>query len=697
MPLCRTSLSATGLALLSLLVSCTKQPSAAPLPVVLTLPTMPRSTVAQCQQACAVGEYCLAGSCRIEPVAAIAAGALHVCTVRAGEVYCWGDNRAGQAGTSGADGLQRSPQRIAGVNDALDIAADDFTSCALHRTGKVSCWGEPLGPQAIEMPHFENAVRLAVGNGTLCTAQASGQVQCSARIGRAEQQSAPRLVAGINNAIDVAVGYGFACALESGGLVDCWSNYVSNRRGEELPEHPKKHALRVSGVSDVIALRANSGRACAIERGGRVLCWAPDPQAFWSVDEPLTFEAHDFLVASNARAFSFAGETMCFVRADGTFACSNSGATPEADVGVQDAIAVAAGGHLACFVHASGKISCEGSNEFAELGNGDASFFGEPVEAEGVADVVEVAVFGHSTCVRLKSGQVACFGMVDRHGLTLSLMKQGNVPVLVPGLSDATGLAAVQNTGFCASRANGDDVCWSPDGPPQPVAVRTRGSGIRRLPKVQQLPDAVSLAGELYLAADYQEKWHACAVRKSGAAACFSGALEARPTARGAAARWLEVPNLKHAVQIVNANERGMLAGGQFYARTADGKVFSWTFAQPTAVAWPYASDVVAMAGSKSGVCVVERDGSVACEAQLRPHSEVINFNGGRSNNVYRGRVAGIADAIAVAVGEEHVCAVTRSGKLWCWGSNLSGSLARHEVAFSEGPLDVIGLPPLRK
>src|SRR5690606_12776778 len=41
-------------------------------------------------------------------------------------------------------------------------------------------------------------------------------------------------------------------------------------------------------------------------------------------------------------------------------------------------------------------------------------------------------------------------------------------------------------------------------------------------------------------------------------------------------------------------------------------------------------------------------------------------------------------------------CAVFSDGKVWCWGSNRQGQLARPSGAFSPQPLAVPGLPAMR-
>jgi serine/threonine-protein kinase len=51
-----------------------------------------------------------------------------------GHVLCWGDDRFGQLGRTGPDGVE-------GVYGAVDVAVGEWHTCALEKGGKVLCWG----------------------------------------------------------------------------------------------------------------------------------------------------------------------------------------------------------------------------------------------------------------------------------------------------------------------------------------------------------------------------------------------------------------------------------------------------------------------------------------------------------------------------------------------------------------------------
>jgi len=70
----------------------------------------------------------------------IAAGYLHTCALREGEVLCWGANDRSQLGhmPGEQDGL---PTLVAGLSEVIAIDTGLTFSCALDEQGLVSCWG----------------------------------------------------------------------------------------------------------------------------------------------------------------------------------------------------------------------------------------------------------------------------------------------------------------------------------------------------------------------------------------------------------------------------------------------------------------------------------------------------------------------------------------------------------------------------
>jgi alpha-tubulin suppressor-like RCC1 family protein len=89
----------------------------------------------------------------------VAVGWSHVCALRKnGRVACWGDDTHGELG----DGVhanmpnsdetlaytRRPPRDVKGLEDVVQLEAGVHATCARLTTGRVVCWGEPLGKTA---------------------------------------------------------------------------------------------------------------------------------------------------------------------------------------------------------------------------------------------------------------------------------------------------------------------------------------------------------------------------------------------------------------------------------------------------------------------------------------------------------------------------------------------------------------------
>jgi alpha-tubulin suppressor-like RCC1 family protein len=73
----------------------------------------------------------------------IAAGISHACAlVSSGKIACWGRNNYGQLG-DGTEGTTRTePVFALGVSDAVDVSTSGGHTCAVLKSGRVTCWGE---------------------------------------------------------------------------------------------------------------------------------------------------------------------------------------------------------------------------------------------------------------------------------------------------------------------------------------------------------------------------------------------------------------------------------------------------------------------------------------------------------------------------------------------------------------------------
>ena len=104
---------------------------------------------------------------------AIASNLRHSCALReGGTISCWGNNGSGQLGNrqsrdDGADSHSSVPVEVAGITDATAIAAGQDHSCAVHRSGTASCWGNNYSGQLGNSSRYPRIRTVSIGDASV--------------------------------------------------------------------------------------------------------------------------------------------------------------------------------------------------------------------------------------------------------------------------------------------------------------------------------------------------------------------------------------------------------------------------------------------------------------------------------------------------------------------------------------------------
>jgi len=338
---------------------------------------------------------------------ALAVGHHHACAVLAdGGVVCWGDGVFQQAGQVGARpvGVGDGVVRVAGVDDAVGVAAGLTTTCLVRRDHEVVCMGAGLnllegGPSWPSYPvpvgvypASRWARSLAVGGVRLAIVSAAGEVDMITA-----PAGVPVPAPGFVGAVEVAVGWENVCARDAAGGVRCLGpNYGgengSGGDGEDreavavlAPREPTPAVLATSyetcrdgcdGVlTGAVDLDMHGGLACAALASGRLACWGGGDEA------PLGLGSLGF-----TRAPLYVG-------------------------GVRDAAAVAVGRDFICTRSRAGGVACFGSNEAGQLGApGPGRAEARPVPS--VRGVVALDAGDRFACALDGRGAVRCWGRI---------------------------------------------------------------------------------------------------------------------------------------------------------------------------------------------------------------------------------------------------------------------------------------------
>jgi alpha-tubulin suppressor-like RCC1 family protein len=522
---------------------------------------------------------------------------------------------------------------VAEAGSARQIAAGVDHSCALTTTGAVMCWGENGYGQ--------------LGDGTTT------------------DRATPVTVTGLSGGVAaVGAGRNFSCALTVDGGVKCWGDSSYGQLGNGTTTESLT-PVDVTGLTiGVAALSVGRNFACALTTVGGVKCWGQD---------------------SNGQL------------GDGGSADQS---TPVAVSGLSTGVeSVAAAGHHTCAVTIAGAAMCWGYNEFGQLGDGTVDTPRRtPAAVTGLTSGV-IAVTGgtNSTCALTTAGGVKCWGqnVYGQIGDGASVLRM--TPTAVTGLTSGVVAIKAGFTHACAVLGSGALWCWGENADGQ------IGDGTSITPR--RTPTAVTgLGGDVATAA--LGEGHTCALAAGGGVTCWgrnaSGQLgDSSTTGRLTP---VGVAGLTGGGSVAAPGARQVAPGGFFAcALTNAGGVECWgdnssgqlghgttTERHSPVPVHGLSGGVVAVTAGSTHACALTGSGGVKCWGD-NTYGQL--GNGTTTDSLTPVDVSGLTSGVAaVESGRAHVCAVTTSGALKCWGYNGDGQIGDNSTANRSLPTDVTGL-----
>lgn len=229
---------------------------------------------------------------------ALAAGSQHSLALTAdGTVWAWGRNAHGALG-DGTQTDRATPQRVAGLDRVVDIAAAGARSFAVRADGTVWAWGEnstgalgigtltdALEPTQVGVgaPGFGAIVRVAAGARNTLALRIDGRVfEFGAVIPTSPAttgpQTRPAIVNGVENVATIAAGDRLSLALDVNGVLWSWG---LNTRGQlglgntSTRAVPTRIERRTDGapMPPVVRIAAGAQSAIALVVDGSLLTW----------------------------------------------------------------------------------------------------------------------------------------------------------------------------------------------------------------------------------------------------------------------------------------------------------------------------------------------------------------------------------------------------------------------------------------
>lgn len=317
-----------------------------------------------------------------------------------------------------------------------------------------------------------------------------------------------------------------------------------------------------------------------------------------------------------------------------------------------------------CVVRNDGAVACWGAGIIDALPKGLKGLTAplRPVTIAGISDAVEVATLTHAACALRKSGAVACWG---------SGTLPGGTPLERTKAAPVAGLTATRIAlfGGAVCGVAGDELACFGFG----------GSAIDK----KKLPvpgvDVVDLEGN---------DGHGCLVTKDGAVYCQgSNSLGA---VGGAGEGFVRVPKVDDAIDVAAAENFTCVAHASGYRSCwGNGHDLPGGYGDGK---YPVVTDKSRndwlRAGADRYSCWIFRSHEVHCDGR----GEHGQLGTGHPSYYSRGNVKGLVDAIDVAVGFEHACALRSNGDVVCWGANDYAQVGDGTLTDRASPTGVLGL-----
>jgi alpha-tubulin suppressor-like RCC1 family protein len=293
-------------------------------------------------------------------VTLLGVGANHACALNAGEIFCWGQNDAGQVGLAASAGVA-TPTRVAGISGTVTaLAAGNSHSCAIA-DGQLYCWGNntngQLGDGTRTSRHTPMpVVGLSAAPSTVnarafstCTVLANNTIECfgandQGQLGNGGVGASvmtPTMVGTITDAIQVSLGSTHGCALHAGGTVSCWGDNTLAQLGATPGTIPSSRTPRAVTLSETVTEIASGGAHTCARSATSIWCWG----------------ANDVGQCAQSPASSPMCGISCYPTATAVSA-------------VAGAIHVGAGDSHTCAQIDATNFSCWGNNSGGQLGNG---------------------------------------------------------------------------------------------------------------------------------------------------------------------------------------------------------------------------------------------------------------------------------------------------------------------------------------
>lgn len=628
----------------------------------------------------------------------VCAGALHSCAIKSdGMIYCWGYNMFGQLGT-GEYSNKSSPYPV-NVRNLLDedlylsfkkVTCGQHHTCALTQKNDVYCWGNNAYGQVnmsannkVNLPTKINSDELEsnelikdLSSGMLhnCGVTNLGNIYCWGHNEYGQLGAGSNSPATIGYAVkpkdpsfsnkffkQVATYSSHNCALDNSGSTYCWGLNSNGQAGIDPSTNIVYDLSLVSGGHSFINLSVGNSFSCGVESDGDVYCWGERsdgklgstisdmpgnitlPQIWLVLNINLNKSINISAGYSHTCSVIDLGKTYCWgISDDGELGDSENTINyypfEITSTNSGDLKKVASGDNHTCAINLYGELYCWGDNSFNQLGDGTSNNSNEPVKVDDSLYPVEdekfikVLASNEFSCALSTVGLLYCWGDNENNQLATNSIDESFSPKLIVDEDNEPILFKEFSLGdehVCALKIDGTAVCWGANDKGQLGNNSTTNSPS---PVDVFMTNPTRLFEKLYSNKDMN-----CGVESSNDVYCW-GSNEFGKIG-------------------VNSSSTNILLP------TSDSNIFS------------------KLSIGENSFCGLEADGEISC-AGSNSHGQIARTkdsdDDGVNDQLEFSTIQSVSMSnfsidnkfIDIAVGENHACALSAGGKVYCFGDN---------------------------
>ena len=635
--------------------------------------------------------------------ASIATGPGHACAVTpTGGATCWGQNSSGQLGI-GSTTASDVPMavRVPGILGFKTLSAGVSTTCGLTADGAAWCWGAnasgQLGdgsridrttPVKVVLPDGNTLASVHVGGSHVCGVLTGGGALCwgsneSRQLGDGTPvyQATPVLVTGqqdttpfplpvvtpapaLGTLASVSTGSSTACGTNVSGVAFCWGRNASGQVGDgTTTSRSAPVAVKAPSGVTMASLAVATNHACGVTPSGQAMCWGYNSSGELGDGTTASRTTPVAVVPPSGTAYSSlaaggsftcgqttTGAVQCWGNnaygqlGDGTSGTNQAVPAPLAFPEVVTTTQIAAGSTHACALATSGNMYCWGSNASGQIGDGTSGTDGNrlaPVRvasADGLRFSAVAAGTSHS-CALATDGRAHCWGSNVSGQLGTAVAGDGLASPTAVEMPEGVAFTSIHAGGSttCARTTSGELWCWG---------LNANGQIGDGTTTDRPRPTRVVMAGGSPVRSVSLGQGFACAITTGNATYCWG------------------------------SNTDGQLGDGREAIR-----------AVPAAIDNPGTVAFASLALGADHTCGIDRAGGARCWGG--------NTSGQLGDGTRTPRSVPVEVPVSqgtlfskLAAGSSHTCAVSSTGRAWCWGSNSSGQLGDGTTATRSTPLE---------